>query len=194
MIYLARPCQYGMRSNPHCQSRLWSAARFGEVVVDATDRNIDELLARFEDRIRLILLGYSGGGVIAALVAARRDGVDLLVTMAAPLDVADWTRLARVSRLSESLSPMDEITALRRLPQHHFVAGEDVVVPLPSRIRSTYSVSACSRAEGYVTGAQTPRVPDWNTLESGSAGRDQRAAASAAVVGYAERFYFLRVG
>ncbi|MDA7087445.1 hypothetical protein PH586_13715 [Pseudomonas sp. SA3-5] len=69
--YLARPCQYGDAQASDCSPRYWTDARFAEQVIAATDRALDALKARFAAQ-RLVLVGYSGGGAVASLVAARR--------------------------------------------------------------------------------------------------------------------------
>jgi esterase/lipase len=45
-------------------------------------------LKRASGASRLRLVGYSGGGVMAMLLAARRDDVAQVVTIAAPLRLA----------------------------------------------------------------------------------------------------------
>jgi hypothetical protein len=62
---------------------------------------------------------------MAALVAARRDDVVLLVTVAGVLDHEAWTRLHGVSPLTGSLNPADEWMALVRVRQVHLVGGRD---------------------------------------------------------------------
>jgi dienelactone hydrolase len=125
-VYLARPCQYGQGQG--CAERYWTQARFAPEVVDATDRAIGLLKDRYGART-LVLVGYSGGGALAALVAGRRQDVVALVTVAGNLDTAAWTRLHGVSPLSESLNPADFTVAIARVPQWHFAGSEDRVVP-----------------------------------------------------------------
>jgi len=126
LVVLARPCQYEARSAPACDPTLWTAARYGERVVAAIAARL-EPLAR--DRPSIDLAGFSGGGVVAALVAARRSDVGFLTTFAAPLDVAGWTQRLGLPALVLSLSPLDHAAALRALPQQHFVSEADRVVP-----------------------------------------------------------------
>lgn len=135
VLYLGRPCQFAPgRSDPRCSVRLWTTARFGADVVAALDGAIDRERRRRPDRA-LVLVGYSGGGVIASLVAARRRDVTLLVTVAAPLDVADWTRRMGVSPLDGSESPLDHAERLSRIRQVAFAGSHDATVPVDS-IRS----------------------------------------------------------
>lgn len=127
VFYVARPCQYETRAAAQCEPSLWTVARYGETVVETTRERIDGIVG--PDRT-IELVGFSGGGVVAALVAARRDRVARLVTVASPLDVEAWTRAMDVPALVLSLSPMDHVAVLSRVPQTHFASGADRVVPL----------------------------------------------------------------
>jgi dienelactone hydrolase len=73
----------------------------------------------------LVLIGYSGGGAVAALVAARRGDVIELVTVAGNLDHATWTAIHHVHPLDGSLNPVNAIDALQNIPQIHFVGERD---------------------------------------------------------------------
>ncbi|MBI5790316.1 MAG: alpha/beta hydrolase [Rhodocyclales bacterium] len=127
--YLGRPCQY---LTPHalaqCDPALWMLGRFSEDAIAATDAALTAMKNRA--RVSSInLIGYSGGGAIAALVAARRADVKCLVTIAAPLDSDAWTAAIGVSRLSYSLNPADHAGKLRSLRQTHFRGQKDTLVP-----------------------------------------------------------------
>jgi pimeloyl-ACP methyl ester carboxylesterase len=135
VLYLARPCQFLSGAERHgCAPSLWSEARYGSAVLDAVDRAV----TRARDAIgarSLELIGYSGGGAVAALLAERRRDVALLVTVAGNLDTEAWTRLHGVSPLSLSANPADGAAALAALPQLHLAGGRDEVVP-PAILRS----------------------------------------------------------
>jgi dienelactone hydrolase len=126
--YLARPCQYAETGQAACETAYWTGRRFAPEVIEAMQQGIDWLKQRFGAR-RLALVGYSGGGAVAALAAARRTDVDLLVTIAGNLDSAAWTRLHRVSPLAGSLNPADDTTRLAGIRQIHLAGGRDTVVP-----------------------------------------------------------------
>ena len=129
-VYLARPCQYVQGENrKHCEQRYWTRARFSEQVIHATDQAIT-VLRRQSGAQRLELVGYSGGAAVAALVAARRDDVDKLVTVAGNLDHRAWTALHKVSPLTESLNPPDYWKNLQAIEQLHLVGANDKVIPL----------------------------------------------------------------
>lgn len=124
VAYLGRPCQYGDAEASHCPSRYWTSHRFAPEVIAATDQAIDVLKRRF-GASRLTLVGYSGGGAVAALAAAHRTDVERLVTVAGNLDHQAWTRYQRVQPLAGSLNPADQIEALRPVPQWHLVGVKD---------------------------------------------------------------------
>jgi pimeloyl-ACP methyl ester carboxylesterase len=128
VLYLARPCQYGGALEPPCDASVWTDARFSERVVASVDQAIDQDL-RLRGGERVVLVGYSGGGVVAALVAARRHDVALLVTVGSPLDHLHWTREVGAAPLYGSLRPIDFPGALRAIPQVHFVGSRDAHVP-----------------------------------------------------------------
>lgn len=123
--YLARPCQYVDDAHAHgCNLAYWTNKRFAPEVIAATDQAIDALKARFHAR-HLILIGYSGGGAVAALVTARRKDVTELVTVAGNLDHASWTTLHHVHPLEGSLNPANAWEKLLDVPQIHFVGARD---------------------------------------------------------------------
>lgn len=129
VAYVARPCQYAAReADPACSNpRYWTGARFAEEVVAATAQAIDRLKAGGQGGVHLV--GFSGGGAIAALVAARRTDVLSLRTVAGNLDHDAFTRLHNVSPMGASLNPADVAPQLAGLPQLHLVGGDDTVVP-----------------------------------------------------------------
>jgi pimeloyl-ACP methyl ester carboxylesterase len=129
LLYIARPCQYlNATELAACDVRYWTRARFSREVVAAINHAINQTRnALGSQQVRLI--GFSGGGVLAALVAAMRHDVDSLVTLAAPLDVTGWAAYHEISPLRESLDPMDFKPAWSRLHQAHLVGARDAVVP-----------------------------------------------------------------
>ena len=126
LLYLARPCQYV--PSPGCDVALWTRDRLSPAVVAAYQQAIDAAKRR-SGSTRVVLVGYSGGGALAALLAERRDDVARLVTVAADLDLGAWVRLHDVDPLSGSLDPADEAPRIATLPQVHFVGAADRVVP-----------------------------------------------------------------
>lgn len=129
-IYLARPCQYLMDTQKrNCDRAIWTTARASQLVVDASSQALDQLKQTYAAE-SLILVGYSGGGTVAALLAAQRNDVKYLITLAGNLDHQRWTNWHKLTPLRESLNPADFVQQLQAIPQHHFVGEQDKVVPL----------------------------------------------------------------
>jgi pimeloyl-ACP methyl ester carboxylesterase len=129
VAYLARPCQYrAVASGRNCRSDYWTVARYAPEVVDSAGIALDQLKARLGSATRLILVGYSGGGAMAALLAERRNDVVGLVTVAANLDLEQWVHANGLTPLRGSLDPAADAGRLATLPQIHFVGAQDRMV------------------------------------------------------------------
>ncbi|VVE51419.1 esterase [Pandoraea pneumonica] len=129
VVYLARPCQFTpMAMNPRCGIPYWTGKRFAPEVIEAMNDAVSRIAARVPGQ-RIELIGYSGGGAVAALIAARRQDVASLRTVAGNLDVAYVNELHHVSPMPESRNPIDVATKLVAMPQVHFSGSTDTVVP-----------------------------------------------------------------
>jgi hypothetical protein len=128
VAYVGRPCQFIDRPVPACRPDLWTAGRFGAQALGIVSRGVDRAKASVQAR-RIVLAGYSGGGTLAALLAAARRDTVRLVTIAAPLDTVAWTAWHRVSPLSSSRNPTDVAGLLAAIEQIHFGGSRDRVVP-----------------------------------------------------------------
>ncbi len=128
VVYLARPCQYVSLAERDCRSVYWTHARFAPEVVTAMNAAVTRLKqeARAE---HLMLIGYSGGGALAVLMAAQRQDVDAIVTVAGNLDHRAWTDLHGLSPLHDSMNPPDVWQKLQGVRQLHFVGELDQNVP-----------------------------------------------------------------
>jgi pimeloyl-ACP methyl ester carboxylesterase len=123
-VYLARPCQYVDAELSGCPRRYWTEMRFAPEVVAATSQAIDVLKKKF-GATQITLVGYSGGGAVAALLAAQRNDVERLITVAGNLDHVAWTNYHHISPLEGSLNPADQVEALHNIRQWHFVGADD---------------------------------------------------------------------
>lgn len=128
-VYLARPCQYvDLTTAANCDRKYWTSDRFAPEVISATGIAIDRLKLRYAAE-RIALIGYSGGGALALLVAAERTDVTHLVTVAGNLDTEAWASFHKATPLTGSLNPADRWQSLQRIPQIHFVGSGDNIVP-----------------------------------------------------------------
>lgn len=129
VVYLARPCQFTPPAdNPACGVAYWTGKRFAPEVVSALDQAVDRIVAQTGAK-DIHLTGYSGGGAIATLLAARRGDVASLRTVAGNLDHHAVNRLHNVTPLAGSLNAIDVAAATARIPQIHYSGGKDAVVP-----------------------------------------------------------------
>ena len=148
VLYLARPCQFGTAEHdPACDPHLWSSHRYGTEVLDSLHAGLAWAAQQTGDKdaVRFGLVGYSGGGVLAALLAEQRDDIAWLVTVAANLDPEAWTLHHELSPLVGSLDPVAQAGRLRGLPQMHLAGSDDRVVPAYTRGRFLVAAGAEQR-------------------------------------------------
>lgn len=126
--YLARPCQFtGGVNARNCDSSYWTNKRFSAEVIESSNVAINNLKQIFGAE-KLQLIGYSGGGAVATLVAARRNDVARLITVAGNLDHESWVVKHHISPLTGSLNPAEYWHQLKHIPQIHFVGEYDDIV------------------------------------------------------------------
>ena len=129
VAYVARPCQYvELSAERRCDVPYWTRKRFAEEVIASVNEAVDIIASRANaDRIHLV--GYSGGAVVAALVAARRRDIASLRTVAGYLDHVALNRARKVSPLKGSLDAIEAAHELTNIPQIHYVGDRDKVIP-----------------------------------------------------------------
>lgn len=132
VAYLGRPCQFlTATARTSCPVAWWTSHRWSDAVVDLTSAALDELL-RISGATRLVLTGHSGGGTLAVLVAARRQDVRCVATIASPLDTQHWTHSHAVSALPDSLNPADVSAQLIGLRVRYLFGADDSIAPVSS--------------------------------------------------------------
>ncbi|MBL5965555.1 alpha/beta hydrolase [Lelliottia amnigena] len=128
VLYIARPCQFiGPPLPAHCDKRVWTSDRFSPSVIDAMNDALSQFVKQYPG-VKLELIGYSGGGNIAAILAERRTDVRSLRTVAGNLDVAYVNAIHHVSAMPDAVSAIDRASALRTMPQLHFSGDADKTV------------------------------------------------------------------
>ncbi len=138
VVWIARPCQYeGFSAD--CSQEYWTSKRFSPEVITAYERALDMFKTQYHFS-GYELIGFSGGGAVAALAAAGRTDVLSLRTVAGNLDHDAFNALHHVSPMPESLNPRDVAAKLAHLPQRHFTGAEDDVVP--SAVYESYARAA----------------------------------------------------
>ncbi|NVJ53084.1 MAG: alpha/beta hydrolase [Campylobacteraceae bacterium] len=124
-VYLARPCQYTKDSL--CQKRYWTSHRYSKEVLTSYLDAFDLLKQKFTNK-DFEIIGYSGGGAIASLAAAKRDDISFLVTVAGNLDHKYWTNKHNISSLYASLNPPQFAKELQKIKQVHLIGEKDRVI------------------------------------------------------------------
>ncbi len=160
VIYIARPCQYSpiTKSQP-CPMEYWTSKRFAKEVVESTNQAIDSLKNKY--RLNSFnLVGYSGGGALAALIAIKRDDIDTLRTVAGNIDVSAFNSLHNVSQMPQSLNPADQAYKLSQIPQRHFIGENDKIVP-PAIFKSFKSKAGVSDCINYTIVPNTTHSKGW---------------------------------
>jgi pimeloyl-ACP methyl ester carboxylesterase len=124
--YVARPC-YQEQLAPACTPELWTSARYSEQVVSSLTSAVRQV-AQHADARKIVLVGYSGGGALAVLIAERLDNVAAVITISANLDTEAWTSQQHYLPLAESLNPAQS-TREHPWPEIHLHGARDSVVP-----------------------------------------------------------------
>ena len=128
VAYIARPGQYTATNSRICDSAYWSHKRFAPEVINSINQVIDKL--KTDAGVKEIeLIGYSGGGAVAAIISAKRDDVIKLVTVCGNLDTDYQANLHNVTPLTGSLNPVSFGSKLKNIKQVHYVGSKDTVVP-----------------------------------------------------------------
>src|SRR6202171_365024 len=132
-LFLGRPCYFAPKVEPNsvCAPLLWTHQRYSPEVVASMVAALRRFLALHPFR-RVVLIGYSGGGTLAWLMAAQVPETAAIVTVAANLDTDGWTRIHGYSPLTGSLNPALMPPLPPTIGQLHYVGRRDRHVP-PSR-------------------------------------------------------------
>lgn len=134
-LLLGRPCYHQSGTPPSpCEPELWTGGRYSPTVLHALADAVQRLLAEYRPT-SLVLVGYSGGGVLALLLAQQQALPTTVVTVASNLDTAAWTEYHRHLPLTGSLNPTLEIPADAAFRQVHLAGARDRVVPPATTIR-----------------------------------------------------------
>jgi len=135
VLYLARPCQYVKRS---CHVKYWTSHRMAREVID-TYYAIVTKAVRTNGFSGVRLVGFSGGGGIAALLTSQLNSgadeglstdivVEDLRTVAGNLDHRYWTKELALIPMYDSLNASDVARAINTIPQLHFIGRRDLII------------------------------------------------------------------
>ena len=127
-LFLGRPCYFETRQDAGCSALNWTHRRYAPEVVHSMAEALRRFLSEHPFQ-QVVLIGYSGGGTLAWLLASRIARTSMVITIAANLDVDAWTRLHGYSPLAGSLDPAREPPLPSTIREIHLVGGRDDNVP-----------------------------------------------------------------
>jgi len=141
VLYIGRPCYHGGQQinppeppvqitgllvNRQCDPYWYTFGRYSQVVVTS----LVEVINRLQPEGCLILLGHSGGGTLAMLIARELTRVQALVTLSGNLSVSRWQQYHQFTPLVGSLDPAMLSPLSRRVEQFHLAAsGDEQILP-----------------------------------------------------------------
>ena len=172
VIYLGRPCgayhKGKYQGKEDCPAVFKTDARYSEAVIHGFMKALDNVKA-YHDLTGFDLVGYDGGAAIATILAARRDDVTSLRTIAGNLDTKTTAALNKALPPSKSYNPADFAKELRDMPQRHFVGKLDNVTP--PAVYASYSqalgATPCNNVS-FIDNADHENgwVEQWNVLRT----------------------------
>ncbi len=130
-VYVGRPCYHEQPGA--CSRALVTSARYSATVVESMAQVVRTLIVERPGQMP-ILIGYSGGGVLALLVAERVVEVSQVITIAANLDIDAWSDHHGYLPLTGSINPAEVASWRSNLKQLHLSGRQDHNVP-PTTIR-----------------------------------------------------------
>lgn len=127
-ILLGRPCYHGFSHTEPCRHKFWTSHRYSRPVVESMAAALN-LWLEASDFNEIVLIGYSGGGTLAVLIAPYIHNVKAVVTVAANLDVKAWSEFHGYLPINDSLNPAAESELPPMIRQLHLAGGKDDNVP-----------------------------------------------------------------
>jgi dienelactone hydrolase len=127
--YLGRPCQFfSIDQQPQCNHKVWTSGQYSQAAVESTMKAIDYLKIK-SGAHSLVLVGYSGGAMMALLCASMRSDVIGIVTVAGNLDSAAFVNFHNLPAMDQFYKPETVFANIHKIKQVHFVGEMDKVIP-----------------------------------------------------------------
>ena len=129
VAYIGRPCYLGTAGDPGCGPQTWTSARYSSQLAASMAAVANQLIVA-GDYAEVVLIGYSGGGVIALLMSEEIQGLAGILTVAANIDTTAWTEYHHYLPLSGSENPALSSTSPPPGVLHvQAIGGRDEIVP-----------------------------------------------------------------
>jgi pimeloyl-ACP methyl ester carboxylesterase len=127
-LLLGRPCYHGFSKRQPCISDHWTSGRYSEEVIDSMSRVLRRVMSDY-GHTDLHLMGFSGGGSLAMLIAERFPETRSIITVAGNLDIETWAELHGYDPLDGSKNPKAMPPLPTTIRQYHLAGGRDSNVP-----------------------------------------------------------------
>lgn len=126
IIYISRPCQYTpLELNDKCNNyEYWTSRRWSEETV----LSMNEVIEKITRNGDVHLIGFSGGGGIAVLIASINKNIKSIVTIAGNLDHIKFNKIHKARQCKLSLNPIDYTDKIFNIPQIHIVGRKDTII------------------------------------------------------------------
>ncbi|WP_257285412.1 alpha/beta fold hydrolase [Endozoicomonas sp. SESOKO1] len=163
LAYIAQPCQYVM--NVNCNREVWTFKRYSPKVLQVMNTVVNSLKATGQYE-KLELVGYSGGGALALLIAAHRNDVTSVRTVAGNLFPEFLNRHHGVSEMPAALNPLAFSAQLSSISQTHFYGTRDSVVPVQvsQHYLEAFEDTSCIKIERVSADHQSGWIEQWPLL------------------------------
>jgi hypothetical protein len=129
-LYLGRPC-YFQTNDERCHYQYWTSHRFSPEVINSMADIIEQKMLEGAYK-NLLIIGHSGGGTIATLLACKPSITPSLITLAANLDIQRWAEIHAWSALTGSQNPAHLPSSCKNSNAYHFYGNADKNVPASS--------------------------------------------------------------
>lgn len=125
-VLIGRPC-YHQPNARNCQdSKWWTSHRYSQEVVDAMTQALQQLNIK---HLPTTLIGHSGGGALAMLVATEIKEITNIVTINANINPREWTQHHGYTPLFGSLNPIDYFQTIEQIHQLNLIGEQDKNIP-----------------------------------------------------------------
>ena len=126
VIYLARPCQFIF--DKRCKEQVWTSHQFSNDVLISYMEVLDSIKKNY-DNVKFNLIGYSGGATITLLLAANRQDIHSIRTVAGNLNHNQLSLISKTTPLSGSIPATNFILKTENVPQIHYYGSKDEIIP-----------------------------------------------------------------
>ncbi len=132
-IYLGRPCYHTQGVGRNCEDKWWTSHRYSIQIVDDMRDVLNQYIA--ERGIHSVtLIGFSGGGTLAMLLAPLIKEIVKVVTVSGNLDTEAWLALHRYTPLLGSINPARQMQSVAGIDKLHLLGMQDHNLPIKTLI------------------------------------------------------------